>query len=1529
MVYRAYQTSVGREVAVKVILPQYANEPDFVRRFEVEAQLVARLEHPHIVPMFDYWRDPAGAYLVMRWLPANLRSAMERGVWSPTATARFLDQVAAALTVAHRDNVIHRDIKPENILLDEDENAYLADFSIARDLSLRNSADSQGMSGTPAYRSPEQIRNEPVTARTDIYSLGYVLYELLTGESAYRDATTPDDYIDRHLTTPLPSLGEHRAQLPAALDGVLQTATAKDPAQRYANALRFAAAFRAALPTVSQRLARQPLADPLTERELDVLRLMVLGLANEQIAERLVLSPGTVKWYVKQIYQKLDSHSRHQAIERAQNLGLVEQADGRPAPGAAADIAPIHPKAAIPIQEPMNPYKGLRAFQEADAPDFFGRAAMIERLLNRLSEQEEGARFLAVVGPSGSGKSSLIKAGLLPALRQGTLATLQHPFIAEMMPGSHPFEELEAALLRTSVNPIPGLLDQLRKDRRGLVRAAKRILPVDPSTELVLVIDQFEELFVLVEDEEMRAHFINNLLSAVGDPRGRTHIILTLRADFYDRPLLYPRLAELVRSNTEVVVPLSPRELEQAIIAPVERCGVHLETGLTATIINDVGEQPGMLPLLQYALTELFEQREGLTLTLDAYHATGGVSGALTRRADEVYRHLNGADQRLARQLFLRLVTLGEGTEDTRRRTLLGELTALGAEGSMEDVISAFADYRLLTLDRDPVTHTPTVEIAHEALVRQWGQLLAWLTVSREDIRLQRRLAQATVEWNVGGDRSFLASGVRLAQFENWASDTDLALTTVERDYLDASLVERRRTEQIEAERQANERRLEHRSRTWLRALVVVLLLATLGAFGLTGVAVNQSNVAQASFQRAEAQRLAAESGSALRENTSTELAALLAIRSMRHQYTPQGDAALVAAALLEYPVRGFVGHTDRIKAVDYSPDGRYILTGSGDSTVRLWEVQTGREVRQFSGDMQDINSAVFSPDGQTILTGSRHDHTMRLWDVESGEELKRFSEGNGGIFSADGQELFVFSEERAESYMLDLATGDVLHTIPGPQVWRRPETPGYSPDGTLFVDVPLDEGLVHLRRVDTGEEILSFPISSQFENFAFSSDNRIFAITEDDGAVDLWDLSTGELIHSLPADAQGEVISMAFSSDNQLLVTGGADSSVRVWNVQTGAELRRFTGHTLPVRIVDFSPDGRFVLSGSFDQRALLWELAPPAVLPNLDIENHDLTYLLVSPDGTRMATSRDDGTTMVWDLMTGELVHRLQAGSAPIWHAGFSPDSSLLLTASDQVQVWNMADGSLMRDFPQLAGVVDVGTPINWIEVFSEVVISAHEGDADWSGGVIVWSIASGEEVRRYPTPSGVVAAMLSPNGQYLLAQTTPDRLFRVIDAVTGEELHTFHIVNSFSVGHFNAFSPDSQTFFTGGNVVSALWDLRSGELLHELIGHQDIVFSSAFSHDGDWLVTSSFDKTVRLWNVETGQEIRRITLPFTPQYTNFTADAATIILLGDDGKVHFFDTGVDETIHTVCARLIRDFTPEERAQYEIADDTPTCPL
>ncbi len=401
-----------------------------------------------------------------------------------------------------------------------------------------------------------------------------------------------------------------------------------------------------------------------------------------------------------------------------------------------------------------NPYKGLRAYTEADAADFFGRTALIARLVHRLTEADALARCLALVGPSGSGKSSAVHAGLFPILRQRMMPGSEHWMITEMRPGDRPLEELEAALLRVAVNPPETLLGQLREDERGLLRAVKRILPMDPRVDLLLVIDQFEELFSLVHDDALRLHLLHSLLATVTDPLSRMRLLIILRADFYDLALRYRPLAQLIQQRTEVVLPLTPHEIEEAIVGPATSAGLHLEPELVHTMVRDAGAHLNALPLLQYALTELCERREGHTLTHAAYHASGGVAGALSRRAEALYANLDQTHQETARRLFLRLITPGEGVQDTRRRARLSELNTAGvqtnnggAPAPLQTVLERFSHYRLLTLDADPATREPTVELAHEALIANWERLRDWIVVSREEPHNQRMLTEAAQEW--------------------------------------------------------------------------------------------------------------------------------------------------------------------------------------------------------------------------------------------------------------------------------------------------------------------------------------------------------------------------------------------------------------------------------------------------------------------------------------------------------------------------------------------------------------------------------------------------------------------------------------------------------------------------------------------------------------------------------------------------------------------------------------------------------------
>jgi len=355
------------------------------------------------------------------------------------------------------------------------------------------------------------------------------------------------------------------------------------------------------------------------------------------------------------------------------------------------------------------------------------------------------------------------------------------------------------------------------------------------------VIDQFEELFITVQDEARRSQFLDSLQQAVTYPGGQVRIMLTLRADFYDRPLMYPHFGQLVEEHTAIVLPLASEELEQAIRDPAERVGAVLEKGLVSTITADVADQPGTLPLLQYAMTELFERREGRMLTNQAYQEIGGVLGALGRRAEGVYADLEPQDKEIARQLFLRLVTLGEGTEDTRRRVPRTDLESLFSERKTitNQVIDTFGKARLLSFDRDPTTRGATVEVAHEALLREWPRLHEWLDESRADIRMQVLLSSATHDWLEGDqEASFLLRGSRLAQFEEWVQETSLVLTADEQRFLQASLAD-------QARRKAQQAALERRSRNFLRALVAVFAVAAIVAIGLTIFAFNQQGIAQ------------------------------------------------------------------------------------------------------------------------------------------------------------------------------------------------------------------------------------------------------------------------------------------------------------------------------------------------------------------------------------------------------------------------------------------------------------------------------------------------------------------------------------------------------------------------------------------------------------------------------------------------------------------------------------------------------------
>ncbi|HEU4318797.1 MAG TPA: BTAD domain-containing putative transcriptional regulator [Acidimicrobiia bacterium] len=456
-----------------------------------------------------------------------------------------------------------------------------------------------------------------------------------------------------------------------------------------------------------------------------------------------------------------------------------------------------------------NPYRGLRAFSETDADIYFGRETLVGDVLSRL---DAGYGFVSIVGPSGSGKSSAARAGVIPALKETGATAIA------FQPGPRPLWELA------------GVLDDAGFGSRGQVLRRLEETP-DALAELVtrpltLVIDQFEELFTLVDSED-RDRFVDLVASAVRAERSRLSVVATLRADYYDKPLSMPALAGLFSNSVVSVRPMTPEEIERAVVRPAQAVGADVEPALLAQLVADMGDEPGALPLLQYTLFEMFEKSTGL-LSLNDYRALGGINGALTGGADELLQGFDAEGRDLVEQLMMRMVQCRPSTS-TARPVAVRELLDLDVDiAVLNGVLEAFAARRLITFDRDS-SGASVVEMAHEYLLTEWPQMGVWLGAHSEDLERLSVLQQAAGEW-IGAGRSddFLLRGQRLAGFEEWRDGTNLILTSTENRFVDASIELRRGEADAEKDRELKEEMLRRsaRRRLWGFGLALVSLAA-------------------------------------------------------------------------------------------------------------------------------------------------------------------------------------------------------------------------------------------------------------------------------------------------------------------------------------------------------------------------------------------------------------------------------------------------------------------------------------------------------------------------------------------------------------------------------------------------------------------------------------------------------------------------------------------------------------------------------
>ena len=1112
---------------------------------------------------------------------------------------------------------------------------------------------------------------------------------------------------------------------------------------------------------------------------------------------------------------------------------------------------------------PDSPYKGLSAFKEEDAAIFFGRDRFIRDLVDFVKTKP----LVGVVGASGSGKSSVVFAGLVPQLR-----ATDNVYIVSFRPGKNPFDALTYALSSHVTSLVEWQKEEeIEENNRTLKELELEVDLLDDEQALyrlientvafrgkksyqrfVLIADQFEEIYTLTEQKQ-RQSFIDMLLYAVKFAPYFS-LVLTIRADFIGKALVdYQPMGEALQKYPPILLtPMNHSELEAAIQQPAATMKVEFEKGLTSKLIDDLGNQPGRLPLLEFTLLQLWEKHHKWYLTHVAYEEIGGLEKALAKYADSVLNSLSAAEKEKAEQIFIQLIRPGEGTEDTKRvatRTDVGE--------NNWNLVKCLADKRLVVTAWDEINRVETVEIIHEALIREWGTFRQWIQDNREFRTWQERLKQDVSDWeNSNQNSEALLQGTRLAIAQDWYKQRGDELKPTEQHFISVSITRRKQQQQ--------KQKLRRQLTIWglTGGSLLALMLAGAAWWQWQNAHFNEiknisvsSQALLTSEQKFEALLKSLEASRKLKQTPSVVVFHRLQEKA---DLQKQVDISLQNVLYQIMERNRLEKHKDEVTDVSFSPDSKVIATASKDKTVKLWSLD-GKEITTLKGHKDLVSRVRFSPTGNTIATAS-WDGTVKLWTTE-GKLIATFKENKKKLdrvyalsFSPDGRTIVTGDaggNVKIWTTQAKLIKTFKAHDLPVLDI-------SFSPNGSTFASASQD-GMVKLWRRD-GKLLRNFTGHKDWVwSVTLSPDGRKIATVSRDETIKLWSIE-GKQIRTIN-DRTNSVTSVSFSPDGKQIVTVGADQTIKIWS-ESGEKLQTLrSGHKSWIWSVIFSPDGKMIATASKDGTAKLWQLrgkkyqiqqAHSDVIHSVSfspVSGSERSAAIATPQGfgKELATASRDETVKLWKR-NGELIKTFKLDNAKFTDVSFSPNEQIIATATTNgnVILWNR-NGEKIRNLK--------GHDKKWIWQLSFSPDGKTFATAGHDGTVKLWSL-DGNLLKTIEAhkgkdgkDAGANSVSFSPDGKTIATagwdKTVKlwNREGKLIKTLTG---HTDGV-------HSVTFSPDGRTIASASEDKTVkLWDLE-GKLIRTIRGHDARVFRVRFSPDGKTIATASLDRTVKLWSLE----------------------------------------------------------------------------